>query len=162
MWRALYAEIECWVKMTSIRGLESHLCTREVHDKFDDVPKNIARGIHIKPNPNWPSLVNMIYSLEMGDNDSKRTRPHTQNTTQNCREYHSTEDPEDWTYLNRRNIIKWIMQTFPSLFQSSRQFSVSPFSYLRNINQGVKFWIFYCWCFTRGFQKMKRILFVLE
>ena len=110
-------------------------------------------------NPNWPSLVNMIYSLEMSDNDSKRTRPHTQNTTQNCREYHSTEDPEDWTYLNRRNIIKWIMQTFPSLFQSSRQFSVSPFSYLRNINQGVKLWIFYCWCFTRGFQKMKRIFF---
>jgi len=35
--------------MTSIRGLESHLCTREVHDKFDDVPKNKARGIHIKP-----------------------------------------------------------------------------------------------------------------
>ena len=44
----MYAETECRVKMTSIRGLESHLCAREVHDKFDNKLQNHIRSIRTK------------------------------------------------------------------------------------------------------------------
>ena len=36
-------------EMTSIRGLESHLCDREVLVRFDNILLNQNRSIHIKP-----------------------------------------------------------------------------------------------------------------